>query len=57
LKVSTFEVNEEFGNLNQHTILKEDECEDESQLEMSCHAAMLGRSRIGTETSIENPTW
>ncbi len=38
-------------------VLKEDECEEDSVIgDSACLRPHHGRSRIGTETSVENPT-
>jgi hypothetical protein len=57
--IVTSEIGEEVSaETKKHAVLKEDECEDDSVIgKSSClHPPHLGRSRIGTETSVENPT-
>ena len=56
--IVTSEIGEEVSAENKkHTVLKEDECEDDSVIgESASLHPHLGRSRIGTETSVENPT-
>ena len=46
----------------QQPVLKEDECEEEGSISGLAETTSglhphHGRSRIGTETSVENPTW